>query len=91
MASTAPIPVSSATLSFVPNQSIANVLIELGTLSTTRSPTSSTGDCRRSLAAVVSSATASPASAATRPAIAPNVQRSQRLSSRFTPPVRNDT
>ena len=66
---------ASATLSFVPNQSIASFLIELGTLSMTRSPTSSTGDWRRSLAAVVDSATGHTGGGGHQACNAPHAQR----------------
>ena len=61
-------PTSSATLSAVPNQSIANSLTGAGTASMTRSPTSSTGERNADDAADTSSATPSATSAVTSPA-----------------------
>ena len=64
-------PPTSTALSEVPNQSIAQSFTGRGTLSTTRSPTLSTGDCTEVHSPVSSSATASPDAAATMPSNAP--------------------
>ena len=67
-------PTSRASLSFVPNHSIASSLTLLGTPSTTRSPTSRTGDCIELLVAATSSATPSPKAPAMSPDSAPSSQ-----------------
>src|SRR4051794_5011715 len=68
-------PTSRARLSFVPNQSIASVLTEFGTPSTTRSATSTTGLWKVPETAGTSSATPSPQPAATSPITAPAIDR----------------
>ncbi|MEZ5247996.1 MAG: hypothetical protein R2713_01905 [Ilumatobacteraceae bacterium] len=70
-------PTSNATLSLVPNQSIARSFSHRGAASTTRSPTSSTGDWKVRETAATASATASATSAAATPAAAPSSRRSR--------------
>ncbi len=88
--SVAPMPISRAGLSFVPNVSIAKSFTNGGTLSITRSPTSMIGERHERDTPATSSATPSATSAATRPAAAP-IAAIQRVESAFMPVVRAPT
>ncbi len=70
----------------VPKVSMAHVLTGLGTLSTTRSPTLTTGERNESNSPATSSATASPAAADASPAIAPIHQGVRAREERVSPP-----
>ena len=65
-------PETSTTLSFVPNCSMAQSFIDLGTWSMNSCPTGTTGDAEPSTNPTMTSAAASPAAVATRPSATPN-------------------